>query len=300
MAIGLITYQDPTRWEDVTPIVTNVDFKTTPLLSGLAESTAYNTLHEWMEDTYAASADNAQNELADVTIVDLVQPVRVTNVTQRFSKVITVSDTERAVKNHVGQDPYTFQTQKKMVELSRDIEKALMAGTRASGDSGVARRLAGVIQFISSNATARTSGTSLTETEFNDLITGVWSNPNSRTDQAPDEVYAGMFLKRVISAFTAGSTKFLYTEDKRLTNKADVYETENGVVKLFLHREVPTNTVVALDSSKWRIAYLNNYRIHHKPLAVSGDYTKGMLDAQLTLEALNQRSSAVRSGYFNG
>jgi hypothetical protein len=298
MAIGLITHQDPTRKEDVTPIVTNVDYKSTPLLSGLAEATAGNTLHEWMTESYAAAGDNATAELSDATVVDLVQPTRVTNVVQMFRKVITVSDTERAVNSYTGQDPYTRQTQKKMVELARDVEKALMQGTRASGSSGVARRLDGVLAFITTNATARTSGTSLTETEFNDLITGVWTTAS--TDQAPDEVHTGMYLKRVISGFTAGSTKYIYSEDKRLTNTADVYESENGVVKLFLHREVPTNTIVALDSSKWRVAYLQNRRFRHRPLAVSGDYTKGMIDGELTLEALNEKSSAKRSGYFVG
>lgn len=297
MAIGLITYQDTTRAEDVVDLITNVDYKNTPLLSGLGESVAYNTLHEWLTDAYSSSADNAAVENSDATIVDLTQPTRATNVVQMFRKVISVSDTERAVKVYGQSDPYTYQMQKAMVELARDIEKALMAGTVASGASGTARRLGGVIAKITTNATARNSGTSLSETEFNDIMAGVW---NGGTDQFADEVYVGSYLKRVISGYTGGSTKYVQSEDKRLTNAVDVYEGDFGVHKLFLHREVPTNTVVAVDSKKWRIAYLNGRRPKHIPLSKTGSSTKGMIEGELTLEALNEKSSAKRSGYFVG
>lgn len=297
MPIGLITHMDASRAEDVVDLITNVDYKNTPLYSGLAESSASNTLHEWLTDTYASSADNAQVESSDAAAADLTQPSRATNVVQMFRKNIVVSDTERAVRVYGASDPYTYQMQKSMVELARDIEKALMAGTKASGASGVARRLNGVIASITTNATARTSGTSLTETEFNDIMKGVW---DAGTDANPDEVYVGSYLKRVISGFTAGTTKFTDVNDKRLINAVDVYEGDFGVHKIFKHREVPTSAVVAIDSSKWRVAYLNGRRPKHIPLAKTGSATKGMVEGELTLEALNEKSSAKRTGYFVG
>lgn len=301
MAIGLITHMDTSRAEDVVDLITNVAYKTTPLYSGLAESTATNTLHEWLTDTYATSADNAVVEGSDATTVDLTQPSRSNNVVQGFRKVLTVSDTERAVNVYGANDPYTYQMQKGMVELARDIEKALMAGTRASGASGTARRLSGVIACISTNATARNSGTSLSETEFNDIMAGVW---NSGTDQYADEVYVGSYLKRVITGYTAGSTKFIQSEDKRLTNSVDVYEGDFGIHKIFLHREIPTAAgsaaIVALNSNKWRVAYLQGRRPQHIPLSKTGSSTKGMIEGELTLESLNEASSAKRTGYFVG
>lgn len=297
MAIGLITHMDTTRKEDVVDLITNVAFKKTPFYSGLAESTATNTLHEWMTDTYASSADNAVVEGSDAVIVDHTAPTRTNNVVQMFRKAITVSDTERAVSVYGTNDPYTYQTQKSMVELARDIEKALVAGTRASGASGTARRMGGAIEVITTNVTARNSGTSLSETEFNDIMAGVW---NSGTDQSADEVYVGSYLKRVITGYTAGATKQVALEDKRLTNTVDVYEGDFGIHKIFLHREVPTNMVLAIDSSKFRVAYLAGRRPTHQPLAKTGSSTKGMLEGELTLESLNQASSARRSGYFIG
>jgi hypothetical protein len=292
---------DASRAEDVVDLITNVDFKNTPLFSGLAESTAQNTLHEWLTDTYANSGDNAQVEASDATAADLTQPIRVTNVVQMFRKNIVVSDTERAVRVYGASDPYTYQMQKAMVEMARDVEKALMSGTRASGASGTARRLNGCIAQITTNASAYNSGTTLTETIFNDLMKKVW---DSGTDASPDEVYVGSYLKRVISGYTAGSTKFIDGDDKRLTNAVDVYEGDFGVHKLFKHREVPsaagTAAVVALDSSKWRVAYLNGRRPKHIPLAKTGSATKGMIEGELTLEGLNEKSSVKASGFNVG
>lgn len=301
MAIGLITYQDTTRKEDVVDLITNVAFKTTPFYSGLAESQATNTLHEWLTDTYASSADNAVAENSDPTYVDHTAPTRKNNVVQMFRKPVQVSDTERAIAVYGANDPYTYQMQKAAIELARDIEKALVAGTRASGASGTARRLDGAIQQITTNTTARNSGTSLSETEFNDIMAGVWG---SGTDQYADEVYVGSYLKRVISQYTAGSTKYIKSEDQRLTNSVDIYEGDFGVHKLFLHREVPVAAgsamVLAIDSKKWRVAYLSGRRPTHTPLAKTGSSTKAMIEGELTLEGLNEGSSAWRKGYFVG
>lgn len=301
MPIGLITHMDTTRAEDVTDIITNVAYKSTPLYSGLASGTATNTLHEWLVDTYAASAANAVVEGSDAVVVDHTQPTRKNNVVQMFRKTITVSDTERAVQVYGQTDPYDYQSQKVMVELARDVEKALVAGTRASGSSGVARQLDGAIAQITTNATVRASGTSLSETEFNDIMAGVW---NGGTDQYADEVYVGSYLKRAISAYTAGSTKQVQSNDQRLTNSVDVYEGDFGIHKIFLHREVPAAAgsamLLALDSRKWRVDYLNGRRPTHTPLAKTGSATKGMIEGELTLVGLNEASSAKRSGYFVG
>lgn len=301
MAIGLITPMQAgkTMVEDVTNEVVNVDYASTPFLSSLGESEATNTLHQWLTDTYASSADNAAIEGSDLTYTDLTEPSRSTNIVQLFTKDIRVSDTSRAVAHYGTGDPYAYQKTKKMVELARDLEKALVAGTRASGSSGVARRMDGAIALITTNKTTRNSGTSLSETEFNDIMQGIY---DSGTDLSVDKAFCGASLKRVISGYTAGSTKFTQAADGKLYNSYSVYESDFGVVTIHLEREVPTTAgnkaLLLVDSSKWKVAYLTGRRPQHKPLATIGDATRGMLAAEATLEALNEKSSAYRVGYF--
>lgn len=298
MAIGLVTPNDLyTRPEDVVSLVTNTDFKSTPFLSSLAESTASNTFHEWLVDVYATPAANFAIEGSDAVVVDHVAPTRVHNVVQLFRKVITVSDTERAIPHYGTGDPYTYQTRKMFVEVARDMEKALIAGTRASGNSGVARQMDGAIALITTNKTARASGTSLSETELNDILAGVYDNG---TDETVSDIFTGSYLKRVISGFTMGATKFLDVERKNIVRRVEVFESDFGTHAFHMSRELPNNAVLAVDMDKWRIAWLVNRRMSIVPLGKTGSSTKGLMEGEATLEALNEGSSAYRSGYFIG
>jgi hypothetical protein len=76
-----------------------------------------------------------------LSFTDASVPSRSSNIVQLFQKDIRVSNTEQRVAHYGMSDPYTYQFQKKLKEMARDIEKALVAGTTASGSSGVARRL---------------------------------------------------------------------------------------------------------------------------------------------------------------
>lgn len=301
MPIGLITPMDQgnTMVEDVTDVISNISYDTTPFYSSLAESQATNTLHSWLTDSYAAAADNAAIEGNDMTFSDLTVPTRSPNIVQLFQKDVRVSNTEQRVAHYGMSDPYTYQLKKKMVEMARDIEKALIAGTTASGSSGVARRLNGAIALITTNKTVRNSGTSLSETEFNDILAGIYDNG---TDINVDKAFVGSSLKRVISSYTAGSTKFTRAEGDKLYNTFSVYESDFGVLSVHLEREVPTTAgnkgILLVDSSKWRVAYLTDGRPQHIPLATIGSAKRGMLEAELTLEARNQASSAYRVGYI--
>lgn len=300
MPIGLFTGQDQgkTMVEDVKDLITNIDYESTPFYSAIGESRADNTLHQWLQDTYASSADNAAAEGADMVFTDITPPSRGTNIVQLFQKDIRVSNTEQRVAHYGMQDPYSYQLQKKMKEMARDIEKAIVAGTRASGDSGLARRLNGAIALITTNKTARASGTSLTEGEFNDIMQNIY---DSGTDISVDKVFTGATLKRAISAYTAGSTKFTDANGKQLYNTVSVYESDFGVHMVHLEREVPSGAnakgILCVDSSKWKCAYLTDGAPQHMPLATIGSAKRGMLEAELTLESLNEKSSAYRSGY---
>lgn len=252
---------------------------------------------EWQTDTYDASADNAVIESSDATDVDLTQPTRSTNVVQMFRKVVKVSDTESAIPHYGMGDPFTYQTTKKMTELARDLEKAAIQGTRASGSSGVARRMNGAIALISTNKTARASGTSLSETEFNNIVAGIY---DGGTDENVTDVFVGSYLKRAISGYTDGVTKNIDVERKRMVRVVDVYESDFGQHAIHLSREVPAGSVLAVDISKWRLDYLVNRRFSMIPLAKTGSSTKGMIEGEVTLAALNEKSSAYRSGYFVG
>lgn len=299
MAIGLITDMDQGQslQEDVVDAIYNVDYKSTPFVSRIGESVATNTLHSWLQDVYAAPVANATIESADAVVTDAVEPLRKSNVVQLFRKVITVSDTEIAVPHYGMNDPFEYQTQKKMVELARDIELASIAGTRASGSSGVARSSDGAIALITTNKTAQTSGTCFTEAIFNNLMSMVYS---AGTDEDVDLILTGPYLKLAIDKFSTNTTKYLDANAFDQVLRVDTYMGSFGIHKVVLERNIPAGALLGVDTSKWRTAWLVGRRVGIKPLGKTGSSTKALMEGEATWEALSEKSSLYASGYFAG
>jgi hypothetical protein len=290
---GLLTYSDQTIREDLTDVITNISPDVTPFLNAIGKTKADAPLHQYLTDVYGDAADNAQVEGADATAVDLVQPTRLSNLTQIFTKVIKVSGTQQAV-NHAGMDkPFAYQMKKKSVEMAKDMEQALISGTVASGASGSAQRLRGVIATITTNKTAHASGTSLTEDIFNSLVANVFDS----TDESPDSIYVGSRMKRAISKFTAGNTKNISAESKKLVRPVAIYESDFGVHKVKLSRFIPANAVLGTTTDLWKLAVLRP--VKYEELAKVGDSKRGMIVGETTLEGLGEKANFYASG-FNG
>jgi hypothetical protein len=289
--------QGQTLQEDVVDAIYNVDYKSTPFVSRIGESVATNTLHSWLVDSFAAPTANANAESSDAVIVDAVNPTRKSNVVQLFRKVITVSDTELALPNYGMNDPFEYQTQKRMVEIARDIELAAVAGTRASGASGVARSADGAIALISTNKTAQASGTSFTEDVFNKLLSGVYANG---TDEDVDLILCGPALKLAIDKFSTNTTRYMDATAFEQALRVDTYMSSFGIHKVCLERNIPAGGILGVDTSKWRTAWLVNRRVGIKPLGKTGSSTKALMEGEATFEALNEKSSFYASGFFFG
>ena len=297
MAFGLKTFQDTVKREDLLDYITNVDYTNTPLYSGLGTATAQNTIHQWPVDILGAAADNGVIEGSDPTYADHTQPTKITNLVQIFRKPVQVSDTERAVNIAGMTDAFNYQLKKASKEIARDIELTIVQGTLVSGQSGVPAKLNGCIAQISTNKTARDSGTSLTPTEFNDVFKGIFENG---TDEVANETYVGSYLKRVISQMTVGDTKYREVKDKRIWDTVSVYESDFGETRIYLSRYIPSGGLLAINPEFLKIAYLTGRTPKYVPLAKTGSSTKGMIEGELTLEVLAEQTAAYRSGLFVG
>jgi hypothetical protein len=117
-----------------------------------------------------------------------------------------------------------------------------------------------------------------------------------------DEVFTGARLKRVISAYTAGSTKNVQSNDKRLVNAVDVYESDFGVLKLFMHRDMPATTnsnaaVLFLSRKNNCVAVGEPLHILSKEeVAQTAHGTKGVIRGELTLEVKGELHQGKVSG----
>lgn len=284
---GAYQYDDKAVREDLLSVLTNLSPTDTQLVTGLGTSSASSVLHEWLTDTLGAVKVNAYAEGADASYGTLTNPTRMFNYTQIFRQGYQVSGTERAVNQAAFNDRFSYEATKAMKMIKNDMEFAVLRGSLACGTGSAARYLMGIKNFLS--LVTSQSGISLTEAILNDLFQVQWAN-GSETNA----VYGGMYIKRKISGFTAGSTKNINSTDKRLVNAVDVYEGDAAkMVKLFAHRHMTVSgdtnyDVMGLDEDKFRVAYLR------KPvtveLAKTGDSDRGEILTEATVECLHNHA----------
>lgn len=295
----LVTYDNATRREDLLELISDVTPDDTPLSTMFKTSKASNTLHEWAEDYITPpSSVTFSSEGSAATYSALTQPARRNNITAIVTETFRVSGTEREV-NQVGGDPMDYQAAKAMRLWKMKQEFALVNGAIASGASGTARGMAGLINVITTLYTARNSGTSLSETEFQDMHQASWEQGG--TDNSFDLVLVPFGLKRKIDGFTAGATKYVDQSDKKLTQPVAIYETSAGIARIMQHRYVPSAAAtpgprfLGIKEDKFRVAYLR--KPFRETLAKDGDRENGQVVGEFTLEYLAERSSVNRSGY---
>ena len=266
----------------------------------LGKTKASGTYHEWMEDYIARPTSVTTSiEGAAATYSDLTQPNRRGNFTNILTETVRVSGTEQAVAVAGMGDPFEYQKGKALVTYKNRLEYTLINGAAASGASGVARQMIGIDSVTTSHYTARNSGTSLSENEFNDMVQDVWNDVGA--SDVFDIVLVPFGLKRKISTFTAGNTRYLDAKDKKLVRPVMVYESDGGIHRIFAHKDVrsaaatPGPTFLGIREDKWKVADLR--AVKFEELAKDGDRKNGQYVGEFTLEYRAERTGVKRTGY---
>jgi len=280
------TYQAIGNREDLIDIITDISPLDTPMFSSFGKTGATATYHEWQTDALDAAASNAVVEGTDSDAAALVPTVRTGNYTQILEKNWRVSNTQQSVLAAGRPSEYNYQMTKGMKELARDIEYALVNGTGNSGASGTARELKGVLAWVTTNVEtgSGTGDEALTEDMYNDLLQTIYAQGGN-----PDTTYANGFNKRKISSFSTSNTRNISGEDKRLVNSVDVYESDFGLQRIVLDRYMTTSIVAALQNDMFKVALLRP--VSEMQLPNGGGGPKGKVEAELTLESLNEKAS---------
>ena len=275
------TYDTSGNREDLSDLITNISPEDTPFFKMAPKTKATNTYHETQKDSLADAAENAQLEGWNIGDVTHTTPDRVGGYSQILIKDVEVSDTQKAVNQAGVKNAYDYQVTKRLKEIARDIEFALIKGTGAVGDATHARKIKGVMAWMSTNATDNAGTTALTEEGYNDMLQAVWQSGGH-----PDVTLVNGTLKRDFSGFTAGSTKNVDSKSKKLIASVDVYESDFGLQKIVLERYINNDDVAILEKDLWEVAFLRKTK--HVPLAKVGDSTRGYVLAELALVARNE------------
>lgn len=283
------TYDAKTNHEDLTDVLTKIGDMTTPVYSKLRKVSAKNTIHEWSTYEHDSADINAQVEGATFTYGTLTAPERLSNYTQIFSKTFQVSNTQQAVDPAGMEDEYAFRVQVALEAIGRDIEKALVNGTGASGASGTARKLKGILAFITSNISTGTgTGRALTENELNGLIQDCYSN-GGRPDWLLGSYTQVNKLAQLMSA-----DRTYNDGNKEFTSQMLVYSSPFGRLMVEGDSQIADDTLTVLQKDMWAVAQLRP--VVKKDTPETADAKNGVLIGELTLEARAQKMNGKATG----
>lgn len=277
--------------ESVLDLIENIDPTETYLLSNLQKSTANDEIHFTNQDTLRTPTVGGAVEGADPSYTGN-DPTRIGNVLHIIDVAFDVTGSEQAVDRYGSpEDRVAYEADKAMKDWGNKAELNLLRSTIVSGNNSTARQMAGIKASLS--VTTAQSGVSLSETILNDYLQNVWS-----TGANVDTILAPMRLKRRISGYSAGGTKFYNQEDKRLILPIEIYESDasSKPIKIVSHRYVyqsgDTNyDIVGLEADKFAIAYLREPKIESR--AKTGDAEKRQVIGELTLEVRNPNAGFI-------
>ncbi|HOI55942.1 MAG TPA: DUF5309 family protein [Phycisphaerae bacterium] len=222
------------------------------------------------------------------------------NWTQIFSKTILVSGSDLAVRHHAVADELDYQKQERLRELLRDLENTVLNGAAPAstphGSTYVRRTMQGLFASLETNRfepgeDGFPAGPGLDEAMLNAALRRIWENSAGNVDT----IVVNGYQKRLISNFTATAQRYS-PEDERVRRVVGVYESDFGVQRVVLSRWVPADTVLLLDSSRVSVLPLSGRSFHYKPLAATGDFEKGELIGEYTVEMRNEGAHGMISG----
>lgn len=265
---------------------------------------ATNTLHEWnLFNEARPTSTSPKFEGADTTYAETQTETRSNNRTEILDAPVKLSRTRQSIANITGADEMGVEKERALNRLKALMEYDTINGAIAAGSSGVARGMAGIDGCISTNVTARASGTSFTEVELNDIVNESYNAVGMQ--YVMDVLAAPPIIKRRIATFGTLLTRNVQAADKRLTTEVRVYDSDLGpAIKIIAHKDVRktagTLTVYGLREDLFEQAFLvGSGEPHWEPRAVAGDYADGIgvYITELTLVSYGQPASVKRTGY---
>ena len=291
--------------EDLSDIIYDISPTETPFLSKLERVAATSTKHEWQKDALAAaSATNFVIEGDDATTDASTATSRVYNYTCISDKVAIVTGTQERVRSAGRRNEMAYQMTKRMKELKRDVEAALLENNAyVAGNDTTARECAGAQAYIKSNiskasdATAptgdgsdgHTDGTAraLQESFMEAALALSWTSGGN-----PTLGVCNAFQKRKIAAFSGSSSKTSDGDIKKVVNSVDIYIDPLGnEIRFMPCRQCPTDVIYMFDTDHVKFSPLRDFDTAE--LAKTGDSIRKQILVEYTLEMCNEAAHAA-------
>lgn len=295
--------------EDLSDMIWDISPTEVPFSTRSAKTTVKERYHEWQTDALRPAVDTNAHLEGDDTAADAqTSTTLLGNRTQIFKNAVTVSGTSDVV-DKAGRDKEMARLIVKITkEQKRDVEKSFFANqAQVTGSVGVARKLAGVPAWLTTNTsvgatgadpvtigtTARTDGTqrAFSQTLLDGVLQDMWTNGAD-----PQTVYLSATSMATAQGFTGnnGQQSNIDAGDKKVIKHMAVYVTPWGTVDFIPSRLSRSRDVLVMQDDMWKIGTLRGAKTEE--LAKTGDSNKRQIVQELTLICCNE---AAHGGVFD-
>jgi uncharacterized protein DUF5309 len=303
------TYQAKGIREDLSDLIDTISPVEFPLYTNAKKGKAKQNKTEWQFDSLDAATNlNASIEGNDTVFNTASPTTRAANFCQTLEKGVVVSGKMRASDTAGREDELTYQLDKRMREIKRDLESSLSQNNKASaGAAGGAAQMAGIEGFITQYitvgdttttattpgidgslfyvATAPTDNTanSMAESHLKSVIQTVW---NAGGD--PKTIMVGGTGKQKLAGFAGVATRFrevAASQQAQIIGGVDTYVSDFGVHAIVPNRFMRTRVALVLDFDHIKVVNLRPFRM--EKLGKTGDADKYHIVGDYSLQVTN-------------
>lgn len=279
--------------ENVDDLISNISPFSTPMQAMIKNEKVTARTFSFLEDSLADSQVNAQVEGADSSMLTLTDATERTNNTQIMSKAFQISATADAVATYGRAKETALQLAKKLKEIKKDYERAMVGVTQASvaGTASSARKMTSLLNQISTNVDAGAgSADALTESKLLEAGQTAYDN-NSDVDTfmiKPADA-------QIVAGFSAASGRNReMNQGKTLVNAIDIYVSPYGTYRVVLNRELKTDHALLIDPTMFKACTLRPFT--RTLLAKSGDSDKHLVIGEVSCKHTNFGDSVKITG----
>ncbi len=208
------------------------------------------------------------------------------NYTQIFSKGVQLTGTAMAIEHNGISSEDSYQIDKRMRELTRELDRTVILGIRASANvtDGTYGTMGGLMDFIkhASGGNTNSTGEMMTPSVLNAMIKQVWDDGGN-----PDLLLVGGTQKQKISTFDQEYRRTTL-DSRRAGFTVEEFVSDLGInLRVVVDRWIPTDMAFVVDSSRILIKPLQSRSFFLEKLAKTGDAEKWQVVGEYTMEVKN-------------
>lgn len=279
--------------ESVADIITDITPFDTPAFSMFKNEKVTARTFSWLEDSLAAAGVNAAVEGADASMATLTDAVERTNNTQIIEKAFQVSATADAVSTYGRAKETAHQLAKKLKEIKRDAEYAMVGVNQAAvaGSASAGRKMASVLTQITTAVDAGSNANdALTEAKLLDAGQTAYNNGSD-----VDTFMIKPGDAQIVAGFSASSGRNReISQGKTLVNAIDLYVSPYGEYRVVLNRHLKVDHALLIDPTMFKVCTLRPFT--RTLLAKTGDSDKHHIVGEMSVKHTNFADSVKITG----